>query len=337
MEGAGLKNIVLVIAVLGLIGIVVAEEQGDNCGFYKEEKKMTFTAEQHVSGTGFFSTYRYALMPDVLGTEGALFNGVELRKKSHGSGNIDTESLFSGEHSYSNTSHCYAEDEEKEIEILKRREEIEVIDEYDEETTSVVALKEDSKITHIPIAMAIGTRYFALHPIAFKSLINDETWVKNRDSFNSLNHRIEEAHGLNMALYAQSDATNTTMNVTEDLTNGKAHFGALQLAGIPREEESEEETEGEAVPSPGPAMKAWHAPIAEVATDYIGTYHISNNMTLMLSDDETDYEAAWLPCCFGGYLEMPMSYQKGASGFGSNVRSIFDCSCTKVPSRAEFS
>jgi hypothetical protein len=349
MEGSSLKGVVLGAGVLALIafsGIAAAQDQDEGYTLEKEERKMTFAIDQHVSGVGFFSTYRYALMPDVTGTEGRLFNGVELEKNAHGSGTINAESLFSGENSYTNTSHLFDTDGGEEIEVLERRDELEVFEDYEEEATSVVGLKEDSKMTYDPAGMAVGTKYYAQHPITFKSLLNDDTWAKNRNGFNSLNHRIQGAHGLDMALDAQSDATNTTINVDEDLVDGKAHFGALMLAGIPRDEEDEEETEedaeedenaeGDAL-TPGPAMKAWHKPLAEVDADYIGTYHIRNNMTLTTSEDEKEFENLWLPCCFGGYLDTPTSYQIGATGFGSNVRSIFDCSCPKILSKAQFS
>jgi hypothetical protein len=345
MEGNGLKEVVLVTVVLALIafiGIVAAQDLEDGYVLEKEEKKMTFAMDQRVRGVGFFSTYRYALMPDVIGTEGPLFNGAELMKKGHGSGTINTESLFSGETTYTNTSRLFDKDEGEEIEILKGRDEIEVVDEYEEEATSIVALREDSKMTHNPTVMSIGAKYYALHPITFKSLLNDETLVKNRDGFNSLDHMIKDAHGLDIALDAQSDATNTTINVDENLIDGKAYFGALQLAGVPRDEEAEEDTEEEAegdAPILGLAMKmkAWHKPLAEVDADYIGTYHIKNNMTLTTSSDEKEFEDSWLPCCFGGYLDMPINYQKGAMGFGSNVKGIFDCICAKVPGEGQFS
>jgi hypothetical protein len=351
MEGNRLRGVVLGVAVLALIafsGIAAAQDLEEGYTLEKEEKKMTFAIDQHVSGVGFFSTYRYALMPDVTGTEGRLFNGVELEKNAHGSGTINAESLFSGENSYTNTSHLFDTDGGEEIEVLERRDELEVFEDYEEEATSVVGLKEDSKMTYDPAGMAVGTKYYAQHPITFKSLLNDDTWAKNRNGFNSLNHRIEGAHGLDMTLDAmafdaKSDATNTTLNVDENLVDGRAHFGALMLAGTPRDEEAGEETEEDAEEEEVaegdalitvPAMKAWHKPLVEVGADYVGTYHLRNNMTLATSDDEKEFENLWLPCCFGGYLDMPTSYQKGTTGFGSNATSIFDCSCPKALNRA---
>ena len=151
-----------------------------------------------------------------------------------------------------------------------------------------------------------------------------------------MDHRVEQAHGLNKALDAQSDATDTTMNVEEDIIDGKAHFGVLQLAGIPRDEEAEEEEEEGEMPILGLAMKAWQKPLIYVDEDYLGTYHIKKNMTLTASSDEEEKDDAWLPCCSAGYLIMPTYYQKGSKGFGSNVKGVFDCTCFKAAIQAEF-
>ena len=126
-------------------------------------------------------------------------------------------------------------------------------------------------MTYSPAAMSIGAGYYAARPVAFDSLLKDETWIKNRNGFNSMDHRVEQAHGLNKALDAQSDATDTTMNVEEDIIDGNAHSGVLQLAGIPRDEGAEEEEEEGEMPILGLAMKAWQKPLIYVDEDYLGT------------------------------------------------------------------
>ncbi len=273
-------------------------------------------------------------MPDLDGTEGELFNGAEAKNKAHGSGTIDTKSRFSGESTYVNMSHIFDGFEPEEIEIHNGTKEIEIVDDYEIVTTSVVALKEESKMTYSPVTMSVGTRYYAAHPITYKSLLNEETGVKDRNNFNSLNHRVEQAHGLEIELDALSDVTDTKINVDENLIDGKAHFGALQLEGIPKDEEPEEETDE---PTLGPAMKTWHKPNAEMDVDYVGTYHIRNNMTLSVPlDEEWEYEDSWLPCCSGGYLYMTPGYQKDSKGFGSNVKGIFDCNCPQVTTYVQF-
>jgi hypothetical protein len=312
--------IAVALAILISVGFAFAEYSEDAYLIFIEEYNMTFNVDQKVQGNGFFSTYKYAHMPDSPGTEVSLYNGVEGKNQAHGSGSIDTESLLSASSSYTN-----------ETDLNKTYNEIDYPEGYEEFWSNSVELKENSRLTYRPIAMVIGTGHYALHPIAFNSLIDVETWVKNRNGFNSICNRIEKAHGLDEVLEALSTSdynpsTLTTMNVEDNLIEGKAHFGALQLAGIPKGEESEEETIGG-----GLAIKAWQKPLNVIDQNYVGTYQIKNNVTLALSSYIEHFDDDWLPCCFGGYLTMPTNYKKGPKGFGSNVNSIFDCTCWRQP------
>ncbi|MFB3765940.1 MAG: hypothetical protein ACE14P_11940 [Methanotrichaceae archaeon] len=258
-------------------------------------------------------------MPDVLGTDGRLFNGVEGKNKAHGSGNIDKDSKMYSESSYTNKSWFGgALDEDGEV----------ILDE--EETTSIVQMNEDGSETYGPMAMGVGSRYYAQHPITFDSLLKEEEWIKNRDGLNSLYHRADNAHGLNMKIDAQSDATNTTMSVDEDLIDGQVHFKAIQLANIPVDEEPEE-GDSEEAPVLGMAMKAWKNPEVDMDEDYWGTFHITKNMAFSASSEEKETEEEWLPCCSNGWYNMNAYDQKG---FGKSANGIFDCTCFKIPSRA---
>jgi hypothetical protein len=318
LGGIDLREGIFALLVLFVLISIAAAEHEDDGLIYREENNLTFEISQTVQGMGFFATYKYAHMIDALGTEGSQFNGAEGKNKAHGSGSIDTESLLSASSSYTNES-----------DLNKEYDEGTVPEEYEENSASSVELKEDNKLTYSPTAMAVGTRYYTLHPIAFNSLIDVETWIKNRNGFNSIRNRIEKAHGLDEAIDALSSSdstptTLTTMKVEDSLVEGEAHFGALQLAGIPKGEESEEETiDG------GLAIKAWQNPLVNIDQDYVGTYQIKNNITLASSSIDTDYDDYWMPCCFGGYLTMPTYYREGPKGFGSNVKGIFDCTCWK--------
>jgi hypothetical protein len=285
-----------------------------------EEENLKFSMEQNVSGTGFYADYKYALMPDASGTEGRLFNGVEAKNKAHGSGKIATDSNMYAESSFTNKTWINgAYDENGEV----------IQDE--EEATSIVQMKEDSQIVYSPLVMAIGSRYYDLHPIAFNALLKEEDWMKNRDGLNSLHHIVDQAHGLDIAFDAQSDTTNNTMNVDENLVNGRAHFGVLQLEEIPVDEEPEEDS-GD-VQVLGLAMKAWKKPLIEMDEDYVGSFHIKKNMNLYTYyPDDIEKEDSWLPCCSGGFIDM--NYED-AKAFKS-AEGIFDCTCFKVPSKAQF-
>ena len=317
-------------ALFALIGMAIAvngekEEQlvENNAAYVNpttlEEKNLKFNFKQNVSGIGFFTAYKYAQMPDALGTEGRLFNGVETKNKAHGSGKIDTDSTINAESSYTNktwVNGAYDEDEE--------------VIEDEEETISVVLMTEDSKMTYSPSVMRIGSRYYDLHPIAFNSLLKEEDWIKNRNGLNSLHHLVDQAHGLNKVLDAQSDATNNTMNIEEDLVDGRAHFGVLQLDGIPIDEEPEEGSED--IQVLGLAMKAWKKPLIELDEDYVGNFHIKKKMNIYTYSEEEEKEDLWLPCCSGGFSDMNYA---DAKPFKS-VRSVFDCTCFIIPAKAQF-
>ena len=284
-----------------------------------EEKNLKFNFEQNVIGTGFFTAYKYAQMPEALGTEGRLFNGVEAKNKAHGSGKIDTDSNIYAENSYTNKTWINGAYDEDGEEI-----------EDEEEATSSIQMKEDSKMTYSPLVMGIGSGYYNLHPVAFNSLLEEEDWIKNRDGLNSLHHMVDHAHGLNKVLDAQSDATNNTMNIEEDLVDGRAHFGVLQLQGIPVDEDLEENSED--VHVLGLAMKDWKKPLIEIDEDYVGNFHINKNMNIYTNSEEEEEEDSWLPCCSGGFSDLNYADTKAFK----SARGVFDCTCFNVPAKAQF-
>ncbi|MFZ3149163.1 MAG: hypothetical protein WA137_08975 [Methanothrix sp.] len=81
---------------------------------------------------------------------------------------------------------------------------------------------------------------------------------------------------------------------------------------------------------------AWKKPLVDVDEDYWGTYRIEKLMNLAASVDETEEDDDWLACCSGGYLSLPETYRKGSNGLGSDVSGVFDCTCFKAPTQAEF-
>lgn len=333
LGGKDLRVIALLLAVSVLGGWAAAEiEEGEglfhgNDSAYDspstvEVKSLKFNFEQNVSGTGFYTAHKYAQMPDFLGAEGALFNGVEARNRAHGSGNIGTDSIIYAESSYLNktwVNGAYDEDGE------------EIEDE--EETTSRIEVKEDCKMIYRPSVMSIGSRYYNQHPIVFDSLLRKEDTMMNRNGLNSLYHLVDQAHELDRVLDAQSDAENTSMRVEEDLVDGRAHFGVLQLKGIPLDEVPEDEPEDESEEEPeeqpvlGQAMKAWKRPLIEIDEDYIGSFHIKKNMALHIAFEEEEKEDSWLYCCSGGFGDLNYADR---DAFRS-ARSIFDCTCFQVP------
>lgn len=294
--GDDLKKDVVLLVLFVLAGMDNANSE-DNYTAYENpttvmEENLTFNMEQRISGTGFFTAYKYSQMPDVLGEEGRLYNGVEAKNLVHGSGKIEIDSLMHAESSYMNRTWVNgAYDGEGNV----------IVDE--EEATSVIRLSDDSKMTYSPMAIVVGSRYYAAHPLAFNSMLSETIWIRNRDILNSISQRVDEAHGIGMLRDTQSDAVSTSMKLKQDMIDGKAHLGALQLARIPGDERS-----------------------IELDQYYIGTYHLETNLNLNTYEEEADEVEEWLPCCSEGFLDVNPIHRVDRS-----VQDIFDCMCFRFP------
>jgi hypothetical protein len=157
----------ILLALFSFVGIAAAEQVDDILSYNNpsslEERNLIFDLNQKVTGTGFFAAYKYSLMPDALGTQGRLFNGVEAKGNAHGSGKIDMDSMMHAESSYTNKTWVDgALDDDGEI----------IQDE--EEATSIIQMKDDGEMTYSPTAMGIGTQYYNIYPIFFNSLLKEE-------------------------------------------------------------------------------------------------------------------------------------------------------------------
>lgn len=333
MEGIYLRDIMILLALLALMGANAALAEENHVPYANptrlESKNLTFSMDQNVNGEGFYSTYKYALMPNADGEKGYSYNGVEAKANAHGSGQIDTDSQMLAESKYLNRTWIDgAYDEEGELALEDEEDEAFLID-----VEAGITLDEDSSITYSPKALAVGSRYYAAHPIVFNSLVNEYVSTKNRDWFNSIVHRVQYAHGLDLLLESEADVWNNSIKIDENITSGKAHFGALQLAGNGRDELPEEDTpEAYEEFLFGPAMKAWHKPDFEMDETYVGTFHIKKGLNLYNWEDDYRQKDHWLPCCSGGFSDMNMwerTEKKSAQG-------VFDCTCFKVPNVAQF-
>ena len=204
------------------------------------------------------------------------------------------------------------------------------------EALSCIQLKEDNSMIQSPIVFSVGTGFYAASPLQFNSLLKEKTWLKNRGSATVMHHEVEYAHALDKELeilakdfISEDDPSVSMMNISEDMTDGRAHIGLLQ--GDPDIVSKEDDDENMFI-----VNTAWKKPLVDVDEDYWGTYHIEKLMNLTASVDETEEDDDWLPCCSGGYLSMPETYRKGSNGFGSDVTGVFDCTCFKAPGLAEF-
>jgi len=283
-----------------------------------EESNRTFDFEQSVQGNGYFVTYLYAKA-----------GNVAVKNYAHGSGSLNSEATLTYQNLDRSTHNVYSD--------------------YNDFAQDCIQFKEDVAMVYAPMRISVGTGYYAANPLDYSSLLKEKTWVKNYLAGTSMHHEVEYAHALDKELeIVAKDKFNwtydpelesvgyTQMKINEDVTDGKAHIGVLQANDNFASLMSENGPNYVEDPFDvlGSRKSAWRNPSIEIDEDYWGTYHIEKNMTLEVPYHLIQKGEDWLPCCFGGYLTMPLPYLgdmklKGAKG-------VFDCTCFKVPAVAEF-
>jgi hypothetical protein len=286
-----------------------------------QEKNTTFDFEQSVSGTGFHMAYIYARA-----------GNVEVKKYQHGSGQLDDDTLLT-------------------YQSLDKRDHQNYAD-YNDFMQNCIQLKEDVSMTYAPMRIAVGTGYYSANPLDYSSLIKEKTWVKNYRSGTMMHHEVEYAHALDKELTIDvKDKYNwtydpvyegvgyTSMKINEDMTDGKAHIGVLQANKDYSSMNPFVYNDHKIVYSNLKTMaagknSAWRDPAIEIDEDYWGTYHIEKNMTLEVPYYKKTTLDNWLPCCFGGYDSLSVGEIRN-SGL-KNAAGIFDCTCFKAPTKAQF-
>ena len=275
------------------------------------ERNLTFSFEQSVQGSGYFMTYRYAKM-----------GNIEFKDYAHGSGSLDSEAILSAFSENKSYHMPYAD--------------------WNDFAQNCIQYKDTSKMTYAPMQIAIGTGYYAANPLKYDSLLKEKTWIKNRRASTSMHHEIEYAHAIDKDINVvgkeklnltydpfMEGVGYTQMRINEDVTDGKIHIGVLQgtidtVAAVPM---------STLTTAPGDNWMAWKKPAIDIDEDYFGTYHVEKNMTIEVPYKKNIAVYDWLPCCSGGWDDMYSGDQKG---YGGSAKGIFDCSCYKVPSQAQF-
>lgn len=281
------------VALLLLIGLA-GTALGDET---LEEAKYIYHMNQRIEGDGFFRFYQNV-------TAGNL----RMDKTGHGAGDYEHESILysQNEAKYDSAAHEYT--------LLDER---------------IIDFNETAAFVYRPMSLNLGNSF---QSGAFRSLGKEDVSVKNYgppqfvpegvcmnalvDSASTFKKDLSaylffrsidagnESEIDYEALYGQ--ASITKLNVSTSFT-GIGHFGAMEL------------------------NESLHRVSHLIDEDYIGTFSIEKKMNHTFIYSKSLEADDWLPCCSGGYLEMPTYYRKGARGFGSNVAAVFDCTCFKAP------
>lgn len=239
---------------------------------------VTFDFEQSVQGSGYFMTYRYIQLP----SPGTNQKGPMYKDYAHGSGTIDNEMIISAD-------------------IIDYYQDIGCYQEW--EAYSCIIAREDNSMVYSPMTMSYGNGYYARNPIRYDSLLKEKTVVKNYRPVTMMHHQVEYAKAVDKEIdvivkdkqYYYGDPVYqgigfTSMNITEDVTDGYVHIGVLQ--GEPNSMNNT----GYLIPS----TTAWKNPMIEIDENYIGTFTINKKMALDVPYKHVIEEKDWLSCCIGG-------------------------------------
>jgi len=266
--------------------------------------------------------------------------GTAMKNYAHGSGSLDSEATLTWQHVTEKT-HDFNSD-------------------YFDHYQDCIQFKEDVAMVYAPMRIAVGTGYYAANPLDYSSLLKERTEAKNYFAGTQMIHEIEYAHAIDKELdLVVKDKINytydpellavgyTQMKVTEDVTDGKVHIGVLQAndnilgylspcgSRCPANK-SPDYSRILGSPSNDIAWKGyiWRDPAIEIDEDYWGTYHIEKNMTLEVPYKVSCKSNDWLPCCFSGF-ESLTAMEKKDHGI-KNSAGVFDCTCFKAPTVAQF-
>ena len=175
--------------------------------------------------------------------------------------------------------------------------------------SSNISLESQNNDTGAPVNIAVGTGYYSSHPVAYNSAISSQTQLENMGAATSMQHSVQSAKGVSgtseyMVRESEnirgdseySRTTSTQMRIDENVIEGKVHIGALQGSDTSGWETGRDGW--------GPTTSAWKNPAIEIDEDYIGTYHISKNITLNEMNRKLVSTDSWLNCCSGNYFDI---------------------------------
>lgn len=179
----------------------------------------------------------------------------------------------------------------------------------DSYNSSIISLESQNNDTSTPVSISVGNGYYSSHPVAYDSSIGSQTQLVNKGAATSMRHAVESAKGISGSSaytvrestsirdgFEYSSATSSQMVIDETVTEGRVHIGVLQG--------SDDSGWGTGSDGTGSLTSAWKNPAIEIDEEYIGTYHISKNITFTKSDRRLVRTDSWLNCCSGKYFDI---------------------------------
>ncbi len=168
-----------------------------------------------------------------------------------------------------------------------------------------------------------GSGWYKSHPITYDSLLKDKNEAKSYQESASMHRQVEYAKALKGDIAVEINCTPSTatvtgkgtisMNIDDEVKGGTLHVG--EFLGMPLK----------SVDTPKyKTLQGWKDAIIDIEGDYVGDFQIQKTMKLEISKSSITWGEDWLPCCSGGFFDIPSyNFDKEMSG----QKGIFDCTC----------
>ena len=174
-----------------------------------------------------------------------------------------------------------------------------------------------------PTSFAYGTGWYASHPVTYNSLLKDKNEAKSYQESASMHRQVEYARALKGDIAVDMNCTAPTatasgkgsisMKIDDDVTSGTLHIG--ELLSMPMKDTNTPKFK---------TKQGRKGPIIEIDNNYIGDFQVQKTMKLEISKSAPTWMEDWLPCCSGGFFDIPShNFDKERV----SQKGIFDCTC----------
>ena len=240
-------------------------------------------------------------------------NNLSMLEYSHGSGNMDfADILYNEQKTTHASSYIYWIDYD--TGNWKRK--------YPGASSAITYTRQYDNVQS-PTSFAYGTGWYATHPVTFNSLLKDKNEAKSYQESASMDRQVEYARALKGDIAVEMNCTAPTatvsgkglisMKVDDDITHGTLHIGELLSMPMTNAKTPKFKTK-----------QGWKDPIIEIDNDYIGDFQVQKTMKLEISKSAPTWMEDWLPCCGGGFFDIPSYNFDKEHGL---QKGIFDCTC----------
>ncbi|MCX8207623.1 MAG: hypothetical protein N3G75_07295 [Methanothrix sp.] len=280
----------------------------------KEALKHTHHSEGDVTGEGFVMVY-----------QNINTNNLSAVEYMHGSGSFDVADIIDSQQKTGHGGSYYYQSQSKGL-----------VPDWKEQWTganSVIKLTRQSDMTHSPMTFAYGTGWYASHPITYNSLLKDRTVAKSYQEGSMMLHQLEYARGFVGDMAVELNCTGPTetkdgyglasMKLEDKVIQGTVHIAEL-LTNPQTLKAKTSSDKKKTYYTPSSSMKTLgvRGALIEIDENYIGNFDIQRSMKLEVTKSRAVTMEDWLPCCMGGFFDVP-DYSKANKG----QIGIFDCTC----------